>query len=396
MGSRTKSSSQKPKRDHSIDEKWGAVVVINRYAYLDSIRGIAALAVIYLHCASELLHNGWTMSAVERFLFFVSSDVFDIGKSAVVAFFAVSGFVIPYSLLKPNQKRPIISFVISRIFRLYPAYWLSIPVGIWAFFALPGVSLPLSTIIANIPMIQQFIGEKNIIGVYWTLQIELIFYAVCAIVFITGKLSDARVVFGMSVMFLIAALIMAVARYVAQIGMPVALPLALSVMFFGMNWRSATIDEDHWSRLFSRIYLSVFVIVMPVVALLAYNRDTGFGETWYGYTLSYYLALGLFVLLTTRAKLGGRVLPYLGQISYSVYLFGSAARVLVFELLPPENFPWLPGHVFIGATMLLSILVGAVTYAVIERPAIAVGRTIIARINGVRSSSSPAPVVESI
>ena len=43
--------------------------------------------------------------------------------------------------------------------------------------------------LANLTMLQQFAGIENVIGLYWTLQIELIFYGLCVLLFCAGSSS---------------------------------------------------------------------------------------------------------------------------------------------------------------------------------------------------------------
>src|SRR4051794_36699042 len=88
-----------------------------RIDYLDGLRGVAATLVLIGHAAEETCA---TVSAptLDRIL-----DYVGFGRIGVVAFFCVSGFVIPFSFRPPDAVR---NFAISRFFRLYPAYWLSL------------------------------------------------------------------------------------------------------------------------------------------------------------------------------------------------------------------------------------------------------------------------------
>jgi peptidoglycan/LPS O-acetylase OafA/YrhL len=61
---------------------------MGRLDYIDSIRGIAATAVVYLHLAVFLRHVG---AGSWDFMFF--TEIVDAGKVGVVAFFIVSGMV---------------------------------------------------------------------------------------------------------------------------------------------------------------------------------------------------------------------------------------------------------------------------------------------------------------
>lgn len=349
----------------------------SRWSHIDSIRGLAALAVIYFHVAEVAYQNGFSLSW-ESLIFKVFTEYADLGKIAVVVFFAISGFVIPFSLLKP-QATPLRNFAISRFFRLYPAYWLSLFLALLVFALLRNQYFGDEQILANITMLQQFLGQPNVMGVYWTLQIEIIFYVMSAAMFYVGILQRPSAVAAMSVLMLVAALAMAIARFMLHIKFPVALPLALSVMFWGISWRYWLVGHNgkkHSGVLPTTVALIVFV---PIISLLAYNVDMGFAETWYRYTISYYIAMALFALLTTKVRITNPVTMQLGLISYSVYLLGPVAQAIVEKLLPYQSLAGYPVHIIIVLTMALTIVMALLAYAFIEVPFQRLGRKISER-----------------
>nr|BFE86338.1 hypothetical protein GCM10020093_089390 [Planobispora longispora] len=79
-------------------------------AWLDVLRGIAALAVLVSHTLPALVAD-----LLPRW--------FNLGTSGVIVFFLVSGYIIPASLERRGCVR---SFWIGRSFRLYPIYLLTI------------------------------------------------------------------------------------------------------------------------------------------------------------------------------------------------------------------------------------------------------------------------------
>ncbi|MEA3535451.1 acyltransferase [Rhizobium sp. CC-YZS058] len=344
---------------------------MNRLAHLDSLRGLAALSVIYYHVAEFALKTGKVSFGAEHALFALLTEWADLGKIAVAVFFAISGFVIPYSILKPREQ-PLKHFVISRFFRLYPAFWLSIPVGLLVLFVMLNRPFTLPMVLANLTMVQQFLGFPNIIGVYWTLQIELIFYAISAGLFVIGWLGKARMVAATTLLFLGAALLAAALRYWTGKSLPVAIPLGLTVMFWGLLWRYTLEQRENVRRLFIMVTAAI-AVVLPPLCVLAYNFDTGFGETWYRYLISYYAAMALFVLFTARIRLTHPVLIYLGTISYSLYLFGPIGQELA-NILLGSAVERIPIHLFILLAMVFSIIMAALTYRFVEAPAIALGR----------------------
>jgi peptidoglycan/LPS O-acetylase OafA/YrhL len=346
----------------------------DRFGYIDSLRGIAALLVIYLHLADHFLHTEPNLGALDRWSFIALTEVIDIGKAAVIVFFAISGYVIPFSLMKRTD-HAVPRFVISRFFRLYPAYWLSLAAGLAILIVATHQHINASLVVANATMLQQFFGIENILGIYWTLQIELIFYALCVGLFVIGLLQKTKFIFSASVIFLSFGLALAVARFYSGMKLPVVVPLSLAIMFWGMIRRQAD-DGERTAIKADVALLVIFAVVIPLVSFLAYNKDYGYNETWYRYTISYGAAIGFFALCTSRVRLDFAGIRYLGRISYSVYLFGPVAEQIVLMSLLPRLGIGQGAHLYIAVSMVLAVAMAAIIYRFVEAPSIAFGRRI--------------------
>jgi peptidoglycan/LPS O-acetylase OafA/YrhL len=345
-----------------------------RFGYIDSLRGIAALLVIYLHLADWFLRNEPNLGAFDRWSFVALTDVIDIGKVGVIVFFAISGYVIPFSLMKRTD-HAVPRFVISRFFRLYPAYWLSLPAGLVILVVAAHQHIDAPLVVANATMLQQFFGIENVLGIYWTLQIELIFYALCIGLFVIGLLQKTKFIFSASVIFLAFALVLSAVRFYSGMKLPVVVPLSLAVMFWGMIRRQA--DDGERTAIRADVALMVvFAVVIPLVSFLAYNRDYGYNETWYRYTISYGVAIALFALFTSRVRIDFAGMRHLGRISYSIYLFGPVAEQIILLSLLPRLGLGQGAHLYIGITMVLAVAMAAVIYRFVEAPSIAFGRRI--------------------
>jgi peptidoglycan/LPS O-acetylase OafA/YrhL len=352
----------------------------DRFGYIDSLRGIAALLVIYLHLADHFLHTEPNLGTLDRWSFIALTEVIDIGKAAVIVFFAISGYVIPFSLIKRTD-HAVQHFVIGRFFRLYPAYWLSLSVALVFLVAAAHRRFDAPEVVANVTMLQQFFGIENVLGIYWTLQIELIFYALCVGLFIIGLLQRTKFIFSTSVIFLGFGLVLAAVRFYSGMKLPVVVPLSLAVMFWGMIRRQAD-DGERAAIKADMALLIIFAVVIPLVSLLAYNRDYGENETWYRYTISYGAAIGFFALCSSRARIDFAGMRHLGRISYSVYLFGPIAEQIVLLGLLPRLGMRQGGHFYIGVTMVLAVAMAAIIYRFVEAPSIAIGRRISEKFSG--------------
>jgi peptidoglycan/LPS O-acetylase OafA/YrhL len=351
----------------------------DRFGYIDSLRGIAALLVIYLHLADHFLHTEPNLGALDHWSFVALTEVIDIGKSAVIVFFAISGYVIPFSLMKRSD-HAVRRFVISRFFRLYPAYWLSLSAALVVLVLAAHQHVDAPEVVANVTMLQQFFGIENVLGIYWTLQIELIFYALCVGLFIIGLLQKTKFIFSTSVIFLAFALVLAAVRFYSGMKLPVVVPLSLAVMFWGMIRRQADDGEDVAIKADVAL-LVIFAVVIPLVSFLAYNRDYGYNETWYRYTISYGVAIAFFALCSSRARIDFLGMRHLGRISYSVYLFGPIAEQIVLLSLLPRLGMRQGAHLYIGVTMVLAVAMAAIIYRFVEAPSITFGRRVGDRIS---------------
>ncbi len=138
-----------------------------RLVQVDALRGLAALAVLLFHYTtrfSELFSTNSTPSVS-----------FPDGYYGVNLFFIISGFVIFMTLEKTAKP---MDFLISRFSRLFPAYWFAIflTFTVTHLLGLPGHLVSIGAAIANMLMLHSFFGAPNVDGVYWTLEVELLFY----------------------------------------------------------------------------------------------------------------------------------------------------------------------------------------------------------------------------
>ncbi len=149
-----------------------------RLAWLDALRGIAALCVVYAHFGTRVLptvHN-----AVYK--------VFDPGLYGVLVFFLVSGYIVPASL---ERKGSVRSFWLSRLFRLFPLFVFAIA----AVLLLHGLGYAsvraanenvTASVFSHLFMLNELLGQTNIIVVLWTLSYEMVFYVLLTALFTAG------------------------------------------------------------------------------------------------------------------------------------------------------------------------------------------------------------------
>jgi peptidoglycan/LPS O-acetylase OafA/YrhL len=346
---------------------------MKRLAYLDALRGIAALMVVFTHLFLPVIGHVWAFDYL-----------IDPGKLGVLWFFMISGVVIPYSL-KPGPDGAQ-RFLISRFMRLYPAYWISLLVFV-VMLGLTGAPLPpIKQIVANLTMVQAALGFDDVVGLYWTLFIELVFYALCLALFIGGKLYDQTFRARCSLAFLLMALAMALVRELTDRKLPVALPLALSLMFFGSIWRQWLLAEHSLELTRNlKMLLIAFAVVLPPTLIMAYNKDMGTGETWGRYCFTYAVAISSFLLLTRSVRLDHPALVWLGAVSYSLYLLHPSMGMLADFVLAGSGASALIIALF---ATLLTLVAAHLCFRYIESPFIQLGK----RLNNRKAKTQPVSV----
>jgi peptidoglycan/LPS O-acetylase OafA/YrhL len=137
-----------------------------RLAWLDGLRAVAVLLVVYAH--------------LTRFVFTglraVTSEWLHAGTAGVMLFFLVSGYIIPASLERHGDLR---AFWRSRIRRLFPLYLAVIAVLV---IAHPPAD-PLASAVGHATMLPFLAGVPLITAVFWTLSFEMAFYLLVTTLF---------------------------------------------------------------------------------------------------------------------------------------------------------------------------------------------------------------------
>ncbi|WP_208607390.1 acyltransferase family protein [Streptomyces curacoi] len=164
----------------------------SRLRALDGLRLLAALMVCMYHFTGK---NGEVAASWDQspgVMFPTLSQFATYGSLGVQFFFVISGFVICMS----SWGRSLGDFFRSRISRLYPAYWVALVMVSGAALLLPVVVAPVrpDEFLVNLTMMQQPLGVPRVLGVCWTLWVELKFYVLFALFVIWKGVTYKRVV----------------------------------------------------------------------------------------------------------------------------------------------------------------------------------------------------------
>ena len=343
-----------------------------RLRYIDSLRAIAAMLVLWVH-VSELFKT--VASAGSGWVHALTVPI-NAGRLGVVLFFAISGFVIPFSI-KLAHRYPVREFLVTRFFRLYPAYWLSVPLGVVTTYWIWKIPYPASAFFVNLTMLEYLFDVPPAIGLYWTLAFEFVFYVCCALLVLTGNITRYRRIGALALGLVLLHIAMVPLSHGSLYGTSFW-PLNLGVMFWGTLYRAEMLGLAN--GLFERACLWGTAFAIVVVYPLFFALYVGIP---YPNTIPYSLAILLFIAGTRVVRLEFAPLPWLGLISYSIYLFHPVVFNPVLRFIrstPADGWLW-HWHLaaYVVAVLLLTIAVAALVYYAVERPSIRLGRRLARR-----------------
>lgn len=320
----------------------------NRMLELDALRGLAALAVVLFHFTTRYqdLYGHTT----------VPSFFFANGHYGVNLFFMISGFVIFMTL---DRTRNALDFVVSRFSRLYPAYWAGVFItfGLVNAVGLPNKEATPLEALVNLTMFQEFLHVKHVDNVYWTLQVELLFYLIM-LAFFRFRLLDRveRVLWiwlGLRLAYLLIPVLFGhdLSYLLGKILIQSYIPyFTLGIVFFRIRQAGSP---------------SLSHIGLIVAALLLIN---------FGNSFESFLVTGVFILifwLFIRGRLSVLTwtpFVFLGTVSYSLYLLHENIGWAFIRRF--EQWGWNSDMAIVTTFLITISMASAVTYLV-EKPAMA-------------------------
>ena len=396
-----------------------------RLAWLDALRGFAALCVVFDHGSTLLLRPA------RDFLY----HWLNLGQYGVFVFFLVSGYIVPASL---ERKGSLPAFWTSRAFRLYPMYAAVLILATVAYQTGHGTlrgaeQHPLTSIASWLLMLPNLLAGPNVPNVIWTLSYEMVFYLLLAALFSWGvhrhsggyALTWAAAAVALGGVLPMAALTHW-ARHAARgplalNGTADALIIAgIALAVFGRRWPAArlgtalaaltalilvTVNQGSpfpWSGcvilalMFTGTLLyraeqgqvgaataaGIAVAVLALAAVAGVWHGARHGPQWQAQWASSVLLAGATfgIGMAARNRTVPRAAAWLGVISYSVYLL----HPLVFDAY--RSVPALhrthtmPVQAELFAALVIVILAAsAVTYYLVEKPVQRLGRRVAAR-----------------
>ncbi|EDY80718.1 hypothetical protein VDG1235_335 [Verrucomicrobiia bacterium DG1235] len=225
-----------------------------------------------------------------------------------------------------------------------------------------------------------FVDEPHIMGLFWTLEIELVFYFACAflyLIFGQYKLLSSLVGFAAAFYLWKHDILL---QY--QGNLPF-LAYFLCIMFTTATFRC--VYELDTEPLFNRseklktaakitFAIMVYLVARPVITGIEksfISDDPVWSKYGWGHTLG--LALFAIFFLIKRTP---RWLATAGRTTYSAYLLHAIVFTLLLRLWESKSLPHTRLELYILLTTLITFGVAALSFRFVERPSIRLGKSL--------------------
>ncbi|OYU28545.1 MAG: hypothetical protein CFE41_05910 [Burkholderiales bacterium PBB2] len=340
-----------------------------RLDQVDALRGLAALAVVLFHYTTQ--HQKLFAPA--------SSASFSVpwGHLGVNLFFIISGFVIFMTL---DRCRQPMDFVVSRFSRLFPSYWLAIALTftVVSIFGLPGKEVSAWQAAANLVMLHGFAHIPHVDGVYWTLEVEMLFYIAMFTLYRVGRLTAVHG--AIAALLSIKLIYLACAQF---LGIDLPWILHRTLFLSTAPWFALGICVRQLTQLSAEPQASISTLRRRIAGSVLLALITiAWGEGWPMALLAAILATVVHAAAMGRLPpLRLKLLGWLGTISYPLYLLHeNIGWVLMNQLLARG----LSIDLTIAMALVFSLTLAHLVTQMVERPAMAAIRRLWAQRQGLQ------------
>ncbi len=342
-----------------------------RIGLVEVARGLAALAVAMLHAATGMVQPQYSGEIG-------MGGIFRLGFLGVDFFFVLSGFIICYvHFADIGHAEKLKRYGWRRVVRIFPTYWI-------IFALLLTFNLLVQSTKAQISGPGWFIGELLMvkdhlwIGVAWTLQHELIFYCLFAVLVFHRTAGLLVIGLWMASILLVHFVYPDFHAYTFTYLTPPNPRIPWQVILHPINFDFLFGMMVGWCarKLPGRLSFLMFGFALVFVLLGQFYfhwQDFDWnGYARYPWVGTGFAALLCLILLTARhIKSVPAPVTFLGTISYSLYLSHGLPISITFAILAKLGlYQQLPGALIFCVSILAAVGFAGLCFYFLENPVI--------------------------
>lgn len=334
-----------------------------RFYEIDLLRFVAALSVVFYHYT----YRGYGADNYSPIPFLELGKVTRYGYLGVELFFIISGYVI----LLSAQGKTVKQFFLSRVTRLYPAFWIACTLTfvverIWG--TGPADAQMASMLHAewgnyfyNMTMLHEFLGITAVDGVYWSLTVEITFYFLIALLIGFKLMRHLNLFLVLWLLYSLWSGINNSTRF-AYLFFPRLAPYFAAGMLFYLLQKP---QNRTWQRY--ALLASAYLLAIRSGLHRAFEQTATFhSETSPVIVVTAITCFFLIFLLITFRKINFsrfNSLAWLGTLTYPLYLIHENIGFVGFYRLQQLN-----KYVLLGGAVVIMIVVSHLIHVLVEKP----------------------------
>ena len=355
---------------------------IEKYPFIDALRGLAILSVIFFHAAIVVSPASNLLTTVK-----------EQGARGVQLFYIASALTIFLSMReRTDEEAATRKFFIRRFFRIAPLFYLSMLVYLLIYGFGPNANAPYGLNGWHILLTATFLNGwhpemiNSVVPVGWSIAVEMTFYLLAPFLFAhIKKISHSLL------LILVALVLMEVLR---QLLFPPLAVIYADHQFFIKHyfylWFFSQFPVFTMGILVYLFFLKIIdtpnralglgLLLLSVFLFIIFLKSTIFSTPFPAHIL-YGAAFGIFALALANNPIKVFVNPFtvwVGKLSYSVYLIHYGIAILLLNLIS-DKIPSSDLNYFLVFFLLtgISLPISWLTYTFIEKPGIQLGKRII-------------------
>lgn len=352
----------------------------DRVAFANSLRGVAAICVLIQHyfvgfwsvpaTIGSLLNVPPVGMAVQPELaWIVPPFPLAWGAFGVALFFLVSGFVLPFSLAKLSAP----GFLVGRAFRILPVYAVGFTVTLltlWcvgSYFGTHRSLDPTQIVFHYLPGLRDLSGTPSLDGIIWTLDIEVKFCLLCALVMPIFRSGDLRKLAMVPVGVATASAAFSIASNLQPAsydGLELASVMASNLAYILFMFVGSTFYLLHIRRLSGR---QATAVVLSLTLAYGFLQLIGPSPSEVLNAINYASAVAVFAAASClpHAWQSNRVTDFFAAISFPLYAIHAILGWAILRILWDRGVPAIPS---LAITSGLAIVLAWLLHAAIEKP----------------------------